>query len=235
MTPRHSLADQFENFVRDPAFPCVGAKAALARDNMRIIVCRDLGSAWDDLRILPEITRLAEDYRADQELFQTLVVIFEQPEVIGETEFEDRMWERIQSLADKDALLLESPHDSRVNDDPEDPHFSLSFGGEAFFVVGLHPGASRPARRFERPALVFNLHDQFEQLRAQDRYEKLRSSILDRDLRYAGSANPMLARHGQVSEARQYSGRAVEADWECPYVGRGVGAEPPGEEAEDAT
>ncbi|WP_372916943.1 guanitoxin biosynthesis heme-dependent pre-guanitoxin N-hydroxylase GntA [Sandarakinorhabdus sp.] len=231
MPAPHALAEQFQSFVRDPAFPCVGAKAALARDNMRIIVCRDLGSAWDDLRILPEITQLAEDYRADREMFQTLVVIFEQPEVIGEAEFEERLWERIQSLADKDALLLENAHDARVNDDPDDPHFSLSFGGEAFFVVGLHPGASRPARRFERPALVFNLHDQFEQLRAQDRYEKLRSSILDRDLRLAGTPNPMLARHGQVSEARQYSGRSVDADWECPYAGRGAGAQPPSDAA----
>lgn len=55
--------------------------------------------------------------------------------------------------------------DRRVSSDPDDPHFSLSFGGEAFFVVGLHPNASRPARRFSRPAMIFNLHDQFEELR----------------------------------------------------------------------
>jgi FPC/CPF motif-containing protein YcgG len=53
-----------------------------------------------------------------------------------------------------------------VSADPNDPHFSLSFGGEAFFVVGLHPRASRPARRFERPAPIFNLRDQFEQQRS---------------------------------------------------------------------
>ncbi len=234
MSTLHMLAEQFRDFVRAPDFPCVGAKAALARDNMRTIVCGNLGSAWDDLRVLPELTRLAADYRADRELFQTLVVIFEQPEVIGEAEFEARMWERIQSLADKDALLLENPHDARVSDDPEDPHFSLSFGGEAFFVVGLHPGASRPARRFVRPTLVFNLHDQFEQLRDLNRYEKLRASILDRDLTLAGTENPMLQRHGDGSEARQYSGRAVGADWACPYAGRGAGAERSAGETKDA-
>jgi FPC/CPF motif-containing protein YcgG len=210
--------------VRDAAFPCVGAKAALARDQMRVIVGRDITSAWDDLRILPELTALAARYAEDPALFQTLVVVFEGPDLTGEAEFEGYMWERIQSLSDKDALWLEHPHDDRVSDDPEDPHFSLSFGGAAFFVVGLHPGASRPARRFVRPALVFNLHDQFEQLRAQNRYEKLRESILARDLDLAGSVNPMLARHGDNSEARQYSGRAVGADWGCPYAGRGNGA-----------
>ena len=109
----------------------------------------------------------------------------------------------------------------RVSADPEDPHFSLSFGGEAFFVVGLHPEASRPARRFRRPALVFNLHDQFQQLRASGLYEKLRTTIGVRDMALAGSANPMLARHGTASEARQYSGRAVGPDWVCPFSGRG--------------
>jgi len=221
--PSEPLAERFEAFVRDAGFPCVGAKAALSRDKMRIIVARDLASAWDDLRIMPELIDLASRYRADAALFQTLVVIFEGPETLSEGEFEDLLWQRVQSLTDKDELWFEQPHDRRVSDNPDDSHFSLSFGGEAFFIVGLHPGASRPARRFERPALVFNLHDQFEQLRAQNRYEKLRTSILDRDLVLAGSANPMLARHGENSEARQYSGRAVGDDWECPYAGRGGG------------
>ena len=60
-------------------------------------------------------------------------------------------------------------------------------------MVGLHPGASRPARRFDRPALVFNLHDQFEQLRANGMYDKMRSTILARDVKLAGDVNPMLA------------------------------------------
>jgi len=223
-TAEHPLADTFRAFVRKQDFPCVGAKSALARDKMRIVVGHNLTSAWDDLRIVPQLASLAFDYRQSPELFQSLVVVFKGPETIGEAEFETHMWARIQSLADKDALWFEQPRDARVSDDPDDPHFSLSFGGEAFFVVGLHPGASRPARRFERPALVFNLHDQFEQLRAQNRYEKLRGVILDRDLSLAGSINPMLTRHGDGSEARQYSGRAVSSNWKCPYAGRGEGA-----------
>jgi FPC/CPF motif-containing protein YcgG len=109
------------------------------------------------------------------------------------------------------------PYDERVRPHPDDPHFSLSFGGEAFFIVGLHPNASRKARRFEAPALVFNLHDQFEQLRADGRYHKLRDRIVERDLRFSGSVNPMLATHGEASEARQYSGRAVDDAWVCPF------------------
>ena len=215
----HPLAERFRAFVKSTEFPCVGAKSALSRDRMRFVVSKDIGSAWDDLRILPNLHDLAASYRAEPELFQSLVVLFEQDRKLDESAFETNLWARLQSLTDKDEWLGQKG-DPRVSHDPDDPHFSLSFGGEAFFVVGLHPQASRPARRFERPALVFNLHDQFEQLRAQGRYEKLRDSIVARDVALAGEANPMLARHGTVSEARQYSGRLVDPEWRCPFRGR---------------
>ena len=210
------LARRFIDHVQTASFPCVGAKSALARGQMDILIARDVGSAWDDLRILPALTKTVAKYRADRAIFRTLVVLFEGPLDLDEQRFEDHLWARAQSLSDKDAWLGFRP-DPAVSADPEDPHFSLSFAGEAFFVVGLHPQASRPARRFETPAMVFNLHNQFEVLREQQRYEKLRSSILQRDVALAGSINPMLARHGETSEARQYSGRAVGADWKCPF------------------
>ena len=212
----HPLAQQFIEKVQDSRFPCVGAKSAAARGRMDILVARDLRSAWDDLRILPALTATVAKYRAEREIFRTLVVLFEGPDALTEEQFEAHLWARAQSLSDKDAWVGNRP-DPSVSSDPEDPHFSLSFAGEAFFVVGLHPHASRPARRFATPAMVFNLHDQFQVLREQQRYEKLRTSILDRDHALAGSMNPMLARHGEASEARQYSGRAVGADWKCPF------------------
>jgi FPC/CPF motif-containing protein YcgG len=217
----HVLAHRFRAFVEDREFPCVGAKATLKRDGMRFIVARDFHSAWDDLRIMPALLDLAATYRAEPELFQSLVVLFERGAPDDEHGFENGLWKRLQSLSDKDEWLGQRG-DPRVAHDPDDPHFAMSFGGEAFFVVGLHPRASRPARRFSSPAMVFNLHDQFETLRDQGRYEKLRASISERDIAIAGSTNPMLAGHGVVSAARQYSGRAVEAGWRCPYSGRGA-------------
>lgn len=216
----HPLAETFTHFINHRDFPCVGAKAALKRDGMRFVVARDFRSAWDDLRILPGLIDLARGHRAEPTLFQSLVVVFEEGAPADEQQYESQLWKRLQSLTDKDEWLGQ-PLDHRVSHDPEDPHFAMSFGGEAFFVVGLHPRASRPARRFDVPAIVFNLHDQFEMLRAEGRYDKLRSSILERDLAIAGSANPMLAQHGTLSAARQYSGRAVEDGWQCPFSGRG--------------
>lgn len=215
----HPRADAFRKFVRDPPFPCVGAKSALSKGQMKIVVARDITSSWDDMRIYPALLAFAARYKRAPDLFQSFAVVFEGPGDLGEEQFERHLWDRVQSLADKDCWLGQ-PWDRRVDADPDSPHFSLSFGGEGFFVVGLHPHASRPARRFSSPALVFNLHAQFEQLRAANRYEKLRDSILQRDEALAGSLNPMLSRHGEVSEARQYSGRAVTSEWRCPFQGR---------------
>ncbi|HXG99712.1 MAG TPA: guanitoxin biosynthesis heme-dependent pre-guanitoxin N-hydroxylase GntA [Sphingomicrobium sp.] len=215
----HPLAAAFTHFIGDLAFPCVGAKAAFNRGGMRFVVARDFRSAWDDLRILPTLMDLAKHYRASPGLFRSLVVLFEAGAPSDEEAFEAHLWARLESLTAKDEWLGQ-PADPRVAHDPDDPHFALSFGGEAFFVVGLHPLASRPARRFMVPAMVFNLHDQFEQLRAQNQYDGLRGTILDRDLAFAGSANPMIAAHGALSAARQYSGRAVPSDWQCPFSGR---------------
>jgi FPC/CPF motif-containing protein YcgG len=215
-TDRHPLIEQFHHFIANPQFPCVGAKSALSKRQIKAVVARSITSAWNDLQIHAALMRFAGDYRRDRKMFQSLAVIFEGPRTLSEEAFETNVWKRIQSMSDKDQWLGQ-PYDKKVSPDPSNPHFSLSFAGEAFFVVGLHPKASRKARRFVAPTMIFNLHDQFERLRAEGRYEKLRASILDRDEAYSGSINPMLARHGELSEARQYSGRAVEGDWRCPF------------------
>ena len=217
----HPLAEAFRSFIKEPAFPCVGAKSALSKGDLRVLVARNIQSGQDDFRIHAALLAFVANYRARPDLFQSFAVIFETADDLGqddlsEAAFETHLWTRVQSVSDRDRSIGHR-WDERVAREPDDPHFSLSFAGEAFFVVGLHPGASRPARRFQAPVLVFNLHDQFERLRVEGRYEKLRAAILRRDETLSGSINPMLGRHGEVSEARQYSGRIVEEDWTCPF------------------
>lgn len=213
---RIEASDDLTAHIAEPGFPCVGAKSALARGTLKTLVCHSLDSGWDDVRIHRELIDWAKEYKANPSGLRSLAVVFAGPTELTEAEFERLMWERIQSFADKDHWLGQR-YDHRVSADPSDPHFSLSFGGEAFFVVGLHSEASRPARQFPLPTLVFNLHAQFEQLREDGRYERMRAKILERDEELAGSINPMLARHGDASEARQYSGRLVDDDWACPF------------------
>ena len=210
------LAEEFRAFLDRPDFPCVGAKSALARGQIQFLVARDFTSAWDDLRIYPALFNFAELYRSQPALFQSFVVLFRGPISLDEPRYESFLWERLQSLTDKDSWHGQT-HDARVSANPSDPHFSLSFASEAFFVVGLHPNASRRARRFTCPAIVFNPHDQFEILREEGIYGGLKEKIAKRDEALAGSRNPMLHTFGESSEAPQYSGRVVEDTWKCPY------------------
>ncbi len=212
----HPLAAQLRQFITDAQFPCVGAKAALAKGRIVPVMARSITSAWDDLAIHHALMEFVGEVQQDPRLFQSFAVIFEGPHTLDEEQFEEHMWHRLQSMSDKDRWLGQ-PYSRQANPDPSDPHFALSYAGEAFFVVGLHPHASRQARRFATPTLIFNTRAQFDQLRAEGRYEKMHSTIIERDLKLSGSINPMLARHGETSEARQYSGRAVDENWECAF------------------
>ncbi len=98
-----AIIEKLENLVRGAKFPCVGAKSALNKSQMHFVVADDICSAWDDLRILPQITALARHDREQPDLFQSLVVIFRKTEPLTERRFERVVWDRLQSLSDKNA------------------------------------------------------------------------------------------------------------------------------------
>lgn len=212
---RDQIASELREFVASPEFPCVGAKAALRRHQLEILVVPDIRDGRSDRLITRRLQDFAIRHDVDDKMFVSQAVIFQNDANLSEAEFETRLWQRLTSLHAIDQEDYQ--WDPKVDSDPESPHFSLSIGGKGFFVVGLHPNASRVARRFKHPTLVFNLHAQFEKLREEGRYETIRDKTIERDIAVHGSANPMLARHGQGPAAAQYSGRYVSADWKCPF------------------
>jgi len=213
--PTMPLVREFESRIREPLFPCVGAKSAMAQHGIGFVLGGDLRSPDADIRVVGELQDFARAAAIDA-VFVSKVVLFTTTPSLDEQDFEAAMWQRLQAFHEIDANSHD--WDPDVSSDPESPHFSMSIGGRGFYVIGLHPDASRPARRFHCAALVFNLHSQFEALRANGRYDKLRDSITERDIVFSGSRNPMLAKHGVSSEARQYSGREVDSDWRCPFA-----------------
>lgn len=218
------LHARFLEFVDSDAFPCVGAKAALARDAIRVVEFDALDDATHDPALLDAIGAFAaflDEQDEDSTTVHSLVALFERPGRTDEHRFEALLWAQLQRLHDLDAQRG-TPWAADVSTDPDDPRFSLSLAGHPFFVIGLHPGASRLARRFDTPALVFNSHRQFDRLRADGRYEKMQAATRGRDLELQGSLNPNLADFGTAPETRQYSGRAVEPDWRCPFHARGA-------------
>jgi FPC/CPF motif-containing protein YcgG len=215
---RGNARAKFLDRISRPAFPCVGAKSALAQQGIEFFEGDDLRDGADDRALLGQLQRFAASADPDA-LFISFVALFPRTPRLDEAAFEQALWERLQALHDLDARSFD--WDASVSSDPRSPQFSMSLGGRAFYVIGLHPDASRKARRFGCAALVFNLHSQFETLREDGRYDKLRAAIIGRDIAFSGTANPMLAGHGEASEARQYSGREVGAQWRCPFSAQG--------------
>jgi uncharacterized protein len=84
-------------------------------------------------------------------------------------------------------------------------------------IPGMHPNASRQSWRFFLPALAFNSHDEFQQARETADVDRIVTAVRKRELTLQGSLNPELREFGTRSEARQYTGRATEDDWKCPF------------------
>jgi FPC/CPF motif-containing protein YcgG len=207
------IASEFRRFVQHPDFPCLGAKSVVNVNSYQLEVYGALGNKRDARALVSDLARFGEEPMANR--LRAFVAVFPGSLPEDEIVFEARLWSQLQFLHEVDpdrALQAEG-----VSSDPEDPHFSFSVGGRAFFVVGLNPLSSRVARRFRWPALVFNPHEQFARLREQGRFDGLRSAIRARDTAVQGTENPNLADFGERSEARQYSGRKAEGDWKCPF------------------
>lgn len=215
--PSPRLAAALTGLVEKPDFPCVGAKSALAQGNLAVEPAFSVRSARDDVRIHERLVQWSRAVQAGDKGFRSLAVVFAGPIGLDERGFEEALWQRLGALTELDRAAGHRQA-AGFSADPDHSDFALSFGGKAYFAVGLHPNASRRARRLPFPAIVFNLHSQFKRLRSEQRYERMREVILARDEAFDGSINPMVERHGDISEARQYSGREVKGDWVCPFA-----------------
>jgi FPC/CPF motif-containing protein YcgG len=212
----HTEVKEYYDFINEKEFPCVAAKTALTWQQIHCLVVDHMACPKDDAAILDFLYEFVDSYRQSEKLYHSAAVIFRGPSEPNEAVFEELFWQRLQSLANLDAQRY--GYDKRVVADPASPDFSFSLKEEAFFVVGLHPGSSRAARQFGHPTLVFNAHAQFEQIRANGRYDGLRNTIRTRDVAYSGSVNPMLQNFGEASEVYQYTGKVYDDAWKCPFL-----------------
>jgi FPC/CPF motif-containing protein YcgG len=208
------IIQEYKEYLSNKEFPCVAAKAALSRGQIKCMVADHMGCPANDRDILQFLYDFVDIYRSSSESFYSAAVLFKAPHVDSEEMFDKLLWQRLQALADMDAANYS--YDKRVNNDPSSAHFSFSLKEEAFFIIGLHPAATRVTRQFSYPALVFNPHAEFEKLREKNQYERMKDIVRKRDIAYSGSANPMLQDFGEISEVYQYSGRNYDAGWECP-------------------
>lgn len=208
------MIEAFLSFIRNKDFPCVAAKAAVAKQHIQCMIGDDMASTHQSADVLRFIYDFVDQYRIAGNDYHSAAVIFREPAGMDEELFDKLLWNQLQSFADLDAEKF--LYDKRVDSDPHSGHFSFSLKEEAFFIIGLHPDSSRPSRRFPHPVIVFNPHQQFEKLRNTNHYEIMKDAVRKRDLHFSGSINPMLNDFGVSSEVFQYSGRKYDRHWKCP-------------------
>ncbi len=216
-TPRadEEMKASFTAFVADAAFPCLGAKAALNSGSQVLRVYQRLGAQKCAAELARDLEAFVFSDVRRTNMFASFVAMFREPRSLGEKQFEQLLWLALQQLHQID--VVQHAWNLKVSSDTANARFAFSFASDPLYVVGLHSGSSRRARRFPWPTLVFNPHEQFERLRRDGKWIKMQQTIRRRDTALQGSTNPMLSDFGEQSEARQYSGRPVGADWRPPF------------------
>jgi FPC/CPF motif-containing protein YcgG len=210
------VADAFEGFAGSDGHPCLGARSVVRRNAYELHLYDRLGTVEAARAVNADLTLFAGRIIPGE--LTSLVAVFNEPTAMSEPRFSALLWRQLQHMHDLDHVA--HAWDPRVSSDPHDPDFSFSVAGTAYFVIGMHAGSSRWARRFAWPTLVFNPHEQFTALRERGAYERMRTVIRGRDAGLQGTINPTLRDHGAMSEASQYAGDAVGDGWRCPLHAR---------------
>ncbi|MEP6959564.1 MAG: guanitoxin biosynthesis heme-dependent pre-guanitoxin N-hydroxylase GntA [Nitrospirota bacterium] len=214
---RTNIHDEIRSFILQENYPCVAAIQSVVRNDYLVATYGQFGSGthWQQLRA--DLLQYVELQRATQSRYMSFWAVFITPTKTpdNEADFEEHLWRELSLLSSEEERSVDwGKHDSS---DPNDHSFCLSLNGDKLFVVGLHPQTSRVARRFSRPAMVFNTLSQFEQFEKDGTYGTMVNTIRRRDLKFQGSINPMVLAHGDVWESIQYSGRENPDSWKCPF------------------
>lgn len=207
------LLENFKQFISQVYYPCVMAKTVFKREQFDFHVYEEMGAINTTQLILNDLDRYLAKANSNDNEFYSFIATFPNSSFEDETTFETAFWHQLQHLHDLDTEVW----DPTVSSDPTDKKFSFSLRGQAFYLIGMHPNSSRIARQAPCPAIVFNLHSQFELLREQGVYQKVRNIIRQRDIELQGSINSMLENFGESSEVKQYSGKPVDEKWKCPF------------------
>lgn len=210
-----ALSEEIKSFVLQKNYPCVAAIRSVKHRDYRVGVYSKFGTGESGRALRRDLQDYLVEQKRTGSTYLTYWAVFDAaPVALTETDFEVGLWRELSHLTSAEQRARD--WGDNVSD-PEQPGFCLSIDGTAFFVVGLYPGSSRVARRFSRPALVFNTLEQFENLERSGEYEPMKRAIRARDVKLQGSVNPMVAQHGDKWEAIQFSGRANPSTWKCPF------------------
>ena len=213
VTAVQDIENQYKDFILNGQHPCIMAKSIFKMGKYQLKIYEDMDDIPSLKKLIDDLEQYISTYDFEGKAFESFLAVFPNNHFDDEVGFERSLWLTLQKLHELDHCEW----DHSVSDDPDNPLFSFSLNGRAFYIIGMHPESSRMARQTPYTTLVFNLHCQFDKLREIGTYQTVRDNIRKNDQLLQGSINPVLNDYGNDSETRQYSGRNVEDQWKCPF------------------
>lgn len=200
-----SMKDELTKFIESSSFPCIMAKSVLNTGIIEFQEINDLYDSNETRKVLEKMYSFIRKFKNNEGKLASFILFVKNPVYKNFTHFEKAFWSFLVKLNSLDKKKFE--HDSRVASDPHNANFGFSIMEEAFFLLALHPESERRARRFKTPAIVFNPHEQFENLRRRGVFHKIKNLIRRKDQILQGFSNPMLTDFGEKTEVFQYLGK----------------------------
>ena len=213
---KKSIKEEIHSFAMQKNYPCVAAIESTLQGAYSVGTYGKFGEGTHWRFFRADLLRYLEEQRMSSSPFYSFWAVFDEHSIVeDETDFEEKLWKELSMLTSVEDRNSDWIDESAST--PENRSFCISLAGEKMFVVGMHPTSSRLARRFSRPALVFNAFSQFERLEKNGGYDRMVTTNRRRELDFQGSLNPMVTDHGDDWEAIQFSGRVNTNTWKCPF------------------
>ena len=187
--------EAINEMVGRPDYPCLGARSVFRRDRATVRVYDELDAPATAPLLLQDLQEFASGVDLD-EGFASFIAIFRGPRISDERHFERLLWSQLRRLHAAGRGSRGATRFRRIPTTRTSPSASPAPPTSSWACIPW-PRGTRGARR--SPTLVFNLHEQFEALRASGQFPRMRDRIRHRDEQLQGTINPMVADHGEIS------------------------------------
>ena|GEM_PF-3193302 len=148
------IDEQLARWSDETQCPSLMTRLALKKKEYRIGVYQRLG----EKALIAELRRDLLYYQQEQERtdspYLSLIAVFDDVHFESEAAFQRALQRHLSYLMEEKDLRPSA--DGKA--------FFFHFEGLPYSVTGMYPGSSNPSRQFYRPALIFNLCEQFEAL-----------------------------------------------------------------------
>src|SRR4029453_4438530 len=134
----------FRDLVFDGEVPWLGDKGAWNKKSCGFGVFDAMATKEATRELSYQLFDFAHSAKKKAEPFSSFVAVFHRPLQLTQREFEACLWLQLWQLH----RFGPSEWDAPAGPHPAEPHFSFRFGGQRFYVIGMHAHSSHAAHRF---------------------------------------------------------------------------------------